>query len=411
MRVRGAAFVLPAAFAVVACDGVEGDVLMSLPSGDDASALDASMDASSEGAVDTTPSEGGFDVPATTDVDHDGYVLEDDCDDGNPLINPGAIEVPGDKVDNDCNGKTDEPLVDCDVGFPLATTDPMDLARSIGLCQTTTATATGKARTWGVISAAIQTSDGIGAPLPRQYGVEPAWGTTIVPRAGKSLVVLSSGVARTPAQPGYVDLPKGTDSTTNANKPPTGWPRNTKGCPVTSVPYAFDSVALKLKVRVPTNAKSFTYDLDFYTTEYVEYACQAYNDSYVALLKTKSPLDPAAAGNISYTAEGDPINVNSVFFESCYPDSWLGRSYTCPRGVAELLGTGYDAIDKTFSNPARNGCTGWLTTTQAIVPGEDIEITFLIWNTADHWLPSAVLIDDWQWSADPTTSTVTTRPK
>jgi hypothetical protein len=394
----------------IGCTGVEGDVLMALP-GSDASSGDAFVEGGVEGGIDTAPFEGGFDVPLTTDVDHDGYPVEHDCDDGNALINPGAIEVPGDSVDNDCNGTKDEAVVDCDVGFALATTDPMDLARSLGLCQTTTAGATGKARKWGVISASIETSDGLGKPLPRQYGVEATWGTTIVPRAGKSLVVLSSGVARTPGQPGWVDLPKGTDSTANRNNPPPGWPRNTKGCPVSVVPYAFDSVALKLVVRVPTNAKSFSYDLDFYTTEYVEYACQAYNDSYVALLTTGSPLDPLAAGNISYTAEGDPINVNSVFFESCYPDSWLGRSYTCPRGVSELAGTGYDGIDKTLTMPARNGSTGWLTTTQAIVPGEDIEIRFLIWNTADHWLPSAILLDGWQWKADPTTSTVTVRPK
>src|SRR5438445_8731128 len=33
------------------------------------------------------------------DADHDGYVRDDDCDDGDPLVNPGAIEVVGDHVD------------------------------------------------------------------------------------------------------------------------------------------------------------------------------------------------------------------------------------------------------------------------------------------------------------------------
>jgi hypothetical protein len=345
------------------------------------------------------------------DGDGDGYVAEDDCDDGNPLVNPGAIEVPGDGVDNDCNGKIDEVLPDCDVGFALGSPDAMDFARSLGLCQTADPSATGKLRKWGVIRATLETSDGKGAPLPRQYGIQAGWGKNVAPRAGKSMVVLSNGVARTPGQPDYVPLPKGTDSTTNANAPPTGWPRNTKGCPVTKQPYAFDSVALKLVVRVPTNAKSFSYDFAFYTTEYVEYVCQAYNDSYVALLRTKAPLDPTANGNISYDDSGDPINVNSGFFQSCIPDSWLGRSFTCPRWIAELEGTGYDAVAPTMTNPAQNGATGWLVTKQAIVPGEDIELRFMIWNTGDHWLPSAVLVDDFQWSVDPTTKTVTERPK
>jgi hypothetical protein len=53
------------------------------------------------------------------DQDHDGYVpstagtgcalgkLYGDCDDLNPLVHPGAIEVCDDGVDNDCDGKRD----------------------------------------------------------------------------------------------------------------------------------------------------------------------------------------------------------------------------------------------------------------------------------------------------------------
>jgi hypothetical protein len=409
MRVCGVRWLLVSAvFATGCAGGAEADVLTArVDSGPPTSETSPADDT---GASDGDPSLDAK-LPTTVDVDGDGYALEDDCDDGNPLINPGAIEVPGDGVDNDCNGKIDEVLADCDVGLALASADPTDFARSLGLCQTTLAGAKGKARTWGVISASLETSDGKGVPLSRQYGIQAAWGTNVVPRDGKSMVVLSSGVARTPGQPSYVPLPKGTNSSTNQNVPPTGWPRNTKGCPISSQPYAFDSVALKLVVRVPTNAKSFSYDFDFYTSEYVEYVCQAYNDSYVALLKTKSPLDPLATGNISYDEGGDPINVNSGFFQSCFPDSWLGRSFTCPRGTAELDGTGFDGVPSSITNPAQNGATGWLRTKQAVVPGEEIELRLMIWNTGDHWLPSTVLVDDFKWSADPTTKTVTERPK
>jgi hypothetical protein len=348
-------------------------------------------------------------VKPTSDFDSDGYDVGDDCDDGNALINPGAIEVPGDGVDNDCNGTKDEALVDCDRDLSLGSTDAMDFARSLGLCRTTTADAKGKERTWGVIRAAITTSGG-GAPLPRQYAIEPKWGDAVVPRAGASLVALSSGVARTPGQSGFVPLPKGTDSTTHVDDPPSGWPRNTKGCPSSSTKKAFDSVVLDLVIRAPTNAKSFSYDLDFYSSEYVEYVCQAYNDSFVALLTTKAKLDPAAGGNISFDAAGDPINVNSGFFQACSPDSWLGRSFACPLGVTELAGTGFDAVASSLTKPAQNGATSWLRTTQAIVPGEDLELKLMIWNTGDHWLPSTILLDRFVWSADPTSGSVTDRP-
>jgi hypothetical protein len=39
-----------------------------------------------------------------TDNDGDDYIAPDDCDDTNPLINPGVAEINGDGIDQDCNG-------------------------------------------------------------------------------------------------------------------------------------------------------------------------------------------------------------------------------------------------------------------------------------------------------------------
>ena len=381
------------------------------------SGVEAGVPPADDAGPDTKPAtptlDGGLSdvtLPAR-DGDADGYVAEDDCDDGDALINPGAIEVAGDKVDNDCNGLVDEPPVECDKGLLLDTHDGLDLARSLGLCQTTAAGAKGKARTWGVIQAGLTTSDGKGAPLPRQWGVQRTFGDAVKARAGESMVALSNGVARTPGQPLYVPLPKGVDSTGNASAAPDGWPRNTKGCPASTKHFAFDSVALDLTIRVPTNVRSFHFDFDFYTSEYVEYVCQAYNDTFVALLDGKTALDPAAAGNISFDGDGDPVNVNSGFFQACAPDSWLGRSFDCPLGVGELKGTGFDAVSSSLGKPAQNGATSWLRTTQSVVPGDEVRLRLMIWNTGDHWLPSTVLLDAFTWSADPAKGSHTDRPK
>ena len=75
------------------------------------------------------------DAPAVwTDEDGDGYPGVagggDDCEDADPLSNPGAPEVCGDDVDNNCDGTIDEDVtitvfIDADMdgfgdaGFPV----------------------------------------------------------------------------------------------------------------------------------------------------------------------------------------------------------------------------------------------------------------------------------------------------
>jgi hypothetical protein len=54
--------------------------------------------------------------PASYDRDYDGWTTcGGDCDDNDVYVNPSASETPGDNVDNDCDGETDE-VVDDSVG-------------------------------------------------------------------------------------------------------------------------------------------------------------------------------------------------------------------------------------------------------------------------------------------------------
>jgi hypothetical protein len=44
-----------------------------------------------------------------SDADGDGFVsLIEDCDDENGAVSPGASEVAGNGIDDDCDGETDE---------------------------------------------------------------------------------------------------------------------------------------------------------------------------------------------------------------------------------------------------------------------------------------------------------------
>ncbi len=47
------------------------------------------------------------------DSDQDGFYEDEDCDDGDDAIHPGADEVCDDGVDNDCDGAIDGDDDDC----------------------------------------------------------------------------------------------------------------------------------------------------------------------------------------------------------------------------------------------------------------------------------------------------------
>lgn len=50
---------------------------------------------------------GGVDTAGLLDGDGDGVIAAEDCNDGDPNIGPGAIEV-CDGIDNDCSGGIDD---------------------------------------------------------------------------------------------------------------------------------------------------------------------------------------------------------------------------------------------------------------------------------------------------------------
>src|SRR5690606_8595853 len=140
-------------------------------------------------------------------------------------------------------------------------------------------------------------------------------------------------------------------------------------CPAGS--GANDSIDLRLQIRVPTNAQSFSYEFKFYTAEYPEWTCTAYNDFYLALLASAAPGIPADR-NISFDSNNNAVSVNNGFFDVCAPSG----CHTCPAGTGQLAGTGMQ------SNVG--GGTVWLTTTAPVVAGETITLELMTFDVSDE---------------------------
>lgn len=291
----------------------------------------------------------------------------------------------------------------CDDGLPIDGADAMDGVRAIGLCKRA-------ADGWGAIDARYTTADGqpLTGALAVGRGVLPSFGPSVAPREGQRLLALSSGAARTPTDPGYAS-PEGHEKSGGAEH---AWPsgftlQESPKCSniVTGEPY--DSAMLEVRVKTPTNARSITFDIDFYTYEFPEFICSSFNDYFVALM---SPA-PAGSiqGNVSFDAQHNFISVNAGFLQACdAQEASNGELYPCALGYAEILGSGYDdALVHVPGLPRNSASTSWLQTVAPIeAPGAEITLRFAIWDSGDEALDSTILIDNLRFSlAEGTTET------
>jgi len=379
-------------------------------------------------------------VDEDVDSDGDGFTTcgGDCCDstgDGcqNPAaVNPGAFEVAGNQVDDDCDGMVDNATAaNCDTGLTSNSTDPMDYARAMELCQM----ATGDK--WGVVSAQLVLPSGSGAPNADQRSIRPNFGGTAV-ESGQSFVVLSTGHAASTGQinPSFAAFQGGQDLGGSSTMPSDwlaangGTLPNAPGCPAPNGgTTAHDPVMLELKIRVPTNAKSFRMSTNFFSAEYPEWVCSAFNDFFVVLLDSTwngTPANPADKNLAVYTSptmQQYPVGVNLAYGNTglftvcengdtgCATTSGAvpGTINTCV-STAELIGTGMDtanpapqfASDPGYcgANNLAGGGTGWLVTQGNVVGGEEITLRIALWDTSDGWYDSVALIDNFQWSLD-----------
>jgi hypothetical protein len=353
------------------------------------------------------------------DLDGDGWkTCDGDCCDAPgacgatpKLINPGAFEVPNNGVDDDCDPSTpDAEAAPCSSAQKFAGVSATDIAKAIELCQFTSANPPLIQKKWGVITASQLYADGTPAGVDltdSQTAVLVDYGTGgVVPKKNATMAGLSTGMMRDKDDPGYVIPITGTSFTSAIPFMPTpaaplgtytsahgqallGGKCGAMNCSALGT-EADDSVDVRLVIRVPTNAQSFSYDFRFFSAEYQSYQCSDYNDYYLAMLSTKAAGIPADH-NISFDALKNPVSVNNGFFQVCGGN--LMNCGACPDGTAALVGTGMDDVN--------GGGTEWLTTDAPVVPGETMTIEFVIFDVQDHIYDSLVLLDNFRWNLQP----------
>ena len=385
--------------------------------------------------------------PGAVDQDGDGWTAcQGDCCEildqctVPSLVNPGAYDVTGNNFDDDCDGIKDNPVVTCDSGLASNSGNALDYAKAMDLCQfTVESPPAASQKKWGVISASLTLADGTGVPAPAARSIRTGFGSVVTPKGGSSFAVLSTGTAAdaTDTNPSYQAFQGGTDMgktsslpadwlAANGNKLP-----NAPGCPPpVGGNTGVDPVMLTIRVRVPTNAKSFSFSSYFLSSEYPEWVCSPYNDFFVALLESSfggTPANPADKNLAFYDPPGPapivPVGINLARGNTglfsvckngptgCAQSAVAGTNNTCATTLA-LAGTGMDILNpgpKFLGDPGYcgtnnqlGGATGYLLSSGNVKPGETITMRFAIWDTSDPWYDSVVLLDNWTWSLDAT---------
>jgi hypothetical protein len=353
------------------------------------------------------------------DQDNDGYTPnQGDCNDCNPSINPGAIQIPGDPTDYACNGMPGV-VPTCDTAN-VGMNDATSLAQAFEQCD----------------SRFFKSATLNGPSVTQARAVKPTFGS-IKPQSGANMALLSTGVAAAEGETGYVAPQEGTafDCTNEFAHPmpniaPNPQCSSVLGSMSCEPMMVKDYTELVVKLHAPTNANSFSFQFQFFSAEYPDFVCTIFNDEFLVMME--SPMEFPQPSNISFDSNKNPITVNNGLFTVCQNG---GEAYdmNCKQPVTMLAGTGYevpqsmsstakpakgsiggicsdDYMSSCTQNPANpggdttggdttpiGGSTGWLTTTAPVSPGEDITLHFIIFDEGDHIYDSAVLIDNFQW--------------
>ena len=322
-----------------------------------------------------------------------------DCNDHDSLINPCAFDtndpndpVGTDGIDNDCDGFVDN-LITCETGLASGfdhdarrtTLNAADLCdnRALPAARRLASGTAPPSRTAQRITEHMGNS---GDFVPRTLPPNPA-GAPAATNVYMSF--LSNGIAEDDVgRPVVPDVQR--DGLRHHLHEPHAPERRAERQPLRhgrlrggrrSERHAVavhDYTELRMTIKAPINAGSFSFDFAFFSEEYPVYVCQGFNDTFLAIQTSQQYPD---GQQIAYDANGHRINVNNSFFQDCNSctNCVPGYDFTVdctreqPRAAGrhelrEALGaTAPIAVQPTHGS----GGTDWLTTTSPIAARRD----------------------------------------
>ena len=400
------------------------DVTVASDGGDDGGG-DGSSGSDSGGSADGSFDFDGFskgdvlkapDGALCFDDDGDGFTSCDgDCDDHNSAVNPCAFDtnlasgdpVGADGLDNDCDGQVDNLRV-CDGSLVAGHgTLASDYAKAVDICDGP------DPRCKSVVNAVWYGPNNLSAKR-----ITAHMGSSFIPHKGQYMAFFSTGIADDLTDSPSYRPGDGTDLLNSFTHPsPLTAQQNVNPCGTgqSEANVAIkDYTELRLTLKAPANAGSFTFDFNFFSTEYPAYVCRGFNDTFLAMLTSQKYVQPF---QIAFDPNAARINVNNSFFQACtsiVPGDNLGYTHACGQALSTLNGTGYEIkygqTSLTVGNLNKgSGATNWLKTTAPIQPGETFTLSFIVFDEADGILDSAVNLDNFRWNSTTLANPVTAR--
>ena len=301
-----------------------------------------------------------------------------DCFDWSDTVNPLAIEIEKDGIDNDCDGikageATGKLEPDCG-GFTCLGTSMEAVQCGLDLCYPN----------YEDMVQSVAVSSPSNSNYSNAYAAVEHFGyptNDLAPFAPPSYVLLASGTAT------------GTSHSVNLGGSEINDPFDPGGN------GANDVVEIKLTMKAPPGAKGFSIDYIFFSEEYEEYIGTSFNDKFYILLNA-----PETTGGqdtiINFTGCSNP----SLYFDFdkdgskwCYIAINTAFSEPCTNPTTDISGTGFECGAPDSSH---GSSTGWLVTTWPIESEEEFTLTFHVHDASDSIYDSEVILDNFTWEAD-----------